>query len=97
MQTGYANDMNGAGKSLSSDSNDTDIIAALISKAVRVRTAFKAAETSARDGDMSARSIVRRCLDEEPKAFAAIKAQLQAQGRGGRVLWERFLDTMEAV
>jgi hypothetical protein len=88
--------MNEAGKSLSPGSSNDDV-AALIGEAIRVRTAFKVAETAARCGDLSARFIVRRCLHDEPKTFAAVKARLQAQGRGVRVLWERFLDVMEAV
>jgi hypothetical protein len=88
--------MNKPRTSLSPSASNVDI-AAPMGEAVRVRMAFKVAEAAARCGDLAARFVVARCLDEEPKAFAAVKAQFQAQVRGGRVLWERFLDTMEAV
>jgi hypothetical protein len=88
--------MNGAGKSLSPSPRDITV-AILVVKAIRVRRVFKAAERAARAGDGLARLVVQSCLHDEPKIFAAVKAQLQARGRGGRVQWERFLDTMEAV
>jgi hypothetical protein len=42
----------------------------------------------------SGKSLLLHTSDAD---VATLKPPLQAQGHGGHVLWERFLDVMEAV